>query len=305
MEEFCAVNPEGTGIWAANSVFKSRQQRLRCSKPGAGIDPDSVIWDTEANMPIPTAVDFPDTLPFIYQDLPTEGYGVYSYRGGLTTPPCTEIVNWNLLDTPMYASKSQIDRLYHLILCMVEETTCKHATIANEIGETSRPVQPLLDRTVLHRCSEGPESSEPGGMAVPISPEKPYIHTQERRCILGGDGGALMNCWVDSVMEHFGLLYPWFVMLLGWAVYYVVTRYVPWFPYTAFLFFLGVIMGAISVQHDAVDQLSSSIRMWEDIGAEVLLMGFLPGLLFRDSFTSNVFLFQRAFWQCFIMAFPM
>lgn len=45
--------------------------------------------------------------------------------------------------------------------------------------------------------------------------------------------------------------------------------------------------------------------MWEEINAEVLLLGFLPGLIFRDAYTSNVFLFQKAFWQCVIMAFPM
>ena len=297
--------PEGTGIWGPTSVFESRQRFQRCPAPGEGIDPDTVIWDDATNMPVAPAIDFPDTIPFIYEDLPTPGYGIYSYKGGLTTPPCTEIVNWNLLDTPLYASKSQVERLYNLILCLVEPSTCKHSTIANEIGQTNRPVQPLGGRTVVHRCSDGPAPEEELGMAVPTPPVLKYIHTQEMRCILGGDGGPLMNCWVDTAMEHFGLIYPWFVMVLGIVTFYILTRYAPWVPYTAFMFFLGVVMGVASVKHDAVDQLSSSIRMWEDIGAEVLLMGFLPGLLFRDSYTSNVFLFQRAFWQCFVMAFPM
>ena len=173
---------------------------------------------------------------------------------------------------------------------------------ANEIGRTNRPVQPLLDRTVMHRCGYGPTPDADEftlGIPVPKPPVKHFIHTQERRCILGGEGGPLQACWIDTAHEHFGLVYPWFVVLLGVVTFYLLTRYASWFPYTAFLFFLGVCMGVVSVKHDAVDQLSSSIRMWEDIGAEVLLMGFLPGLLFRDSYTSNVFLFQRAFWQCF------
>lgn len=159
----------------------------------------------------------------------------------------------------------------------------------------------MLDRTVLHRCVDGPAPPSEDralGVPVPVPPVKKFIHTQERRCILGGNGGPLQQCWIDTVQEHFGLLYPWFVMFLGVVTFYLLTRYAPWFPYTAFLFFLGVCMGVVSVKHDAVDQLSSSIRMWEDIGAEILLMGFLPGLLFRDSYTSKVFLFQRAFWQC-------
>ena len=134
------MKPEGTGIWGPTSVFESRQRLLKCPAPGSTIeDPDSIIWDTTTDMPLKHPVDFPTILdeddrvqvdiPHIYEDLPTPGYGVYSYRGGLTTPPCTEIVNWNLLDTPLYASRTQIERLYHLILCLTEPSTCKHSTI--------------------------------------------------------------------------------------------------------------------------------------------------------------------------------
>lgn len=94
-------------------------------------------------------------------------------------------------------------------------------------------------------------------------------------------------------------------MLLGLVTFYLLSRFASWLPYTACLFLLGVVMGVFSVTHDATDQLSSSFRMWQDIGAEILLLGFLPGLLFRDSYTSNVFLFQKAFYQCVVMAFPM
>ncbi|HHT9114792.1 MAG TPA: carbonic anhydrase [Candidatus Wunengus sp. YC65] len=34
----------------------------------------------------------------------------YTYAGSLTTPPCSEIVNWIVLKTPIEISKSQIDR---------------------------------------------------------------------------------------------------------------------------------------------------------------------------------------------------
>jgi len=76
----------------------------------------------------------------------------YTYKGGLTTPPCTEIVNWNVMDTPMIISDDQLNRLYNLILCYVDPQTCWHATVASKDGSTSRPTQPLNGRHILHRC---------------------------------------------------------------------------------------------------------------------------------------------------------
>ena len=94
----------------------------------------------EGDLPVRKAVQFPEgTMADVYRDLPTEGFGIFNYRGGLTTPPCTEIVNWNLLDLPLYISKSQLERLYKLILCYVERSSCQHGTIANEFGGTNRP----------------------------------------------------------------------------------------------------------------------------------------------------------------------
>ena len=141
-------------------------------------------------------------------------------------------------------------------------------------------------------------------LLFPNLAEYGYVHNQVRRCILGGNGGPLQLCWTDTIQSHFALLFPWFVMALGMVGFFLLTRYVSWFPYTALMFSLGTIMGVCSVVVDTTDQLSQSIRMWEDIGAEVILLAFLPGLIFRDSFTSNVFLFQKAFGQCLVMAFP-
>lgn len=45
--------------------------------------------------------------------LPTE-YHFYSLKGSLTTPPCSENVQWVILDTPVTASKEQIKKLNKL-----------------------------------------------------------------------------------------------------------------------------------------------------------------------------------------------
>ncbi|KAL7579359.1 hypothetical protein ACA910_014033 [Epithemia clementina (nom. ined.)] len=127
-----------------------------------------------------TTVNFPQDdknhAPNIYS-LPTvDNFGVFTYKGGLTTPPCTEIVNWNLLDEPMEISEEQLTRLESLILCFVEPKyakddpttveSCKHATVASETGSTSRPPQPLLGRTVIHRCNSGPDGMVVNDMGV-------------------------------------------------------------------------------------------------------------------------------------------
>ena len=112
-----------------------------------------------------TTPSFPSDSLNVYE-LPTNpDFGVFTYKGGLTTPPCTEIVNWNLLDTPMEISESQLQRLNSLILCYVEQhknedeslASCGYGTVASTTGSTSRPPQPLLGRQVLHRCPEGPD----------------------------------------------------------------------------------------------------------------------------------------------------
>jgi carbonic anhydrase len=55
----------------------------------------------------------------------------YRYMGSLTTPPCTEGVNWFVVSTPSYASKVQIE------------------TLRQAMGENARPAQPLNGRLVI------------------------------------------------------------------------------------------------------------------------------------------------------------
>lgn len=55
----------------------------------------------------------------------------YYYNGSLTTPPCSEVVNWYVLKTPIKASKEQIEKF------------------AGILHHNFRPVMPLNDRKVL------------------------------------------------------------------------------------------------------------------------------------------------------------
>ncbi|MCB9111125.1 MAG: carbonic anhydrase family protein [Anaerolineales bacterium] len=56
----------------------------------------------------------------------------YRYSGSLTTPPCTEGVNWLVMTTPVQLSADQLSALESLFE-----------------GGNNRPVQPLNDRTLV------------------------------------------------------------------------------------------------------------------------------------------------------------
>lgn len=92
-----------------------------------------------------------DSVFQIY-DLIPEGSTYYNYDGGLTTPPCSEIVEWNVADKPLSISIAQYNDLSSLILNYVAADTCEPATIASPSGSTSRPVQDLNGRNVSRIC---------------------------------------------------------------------------------------------------------------------------------------------------------
>ena len=71
-----------------------------------------------------------DTSLSLASLLPDER-GFYTYQGSLTTPPCSEVVRWLLLDTPVHLSGEQID------------------AFAEMYAYNARPVQPLGKRDLL------------------------------------------------------------------------------------------------------------------------------------------------------------
>lgn len=62
---------------------------------------------------------------------------------------------------------------------------------------------------------------------------------------------------------------------------------------------IGVALDSGNTNH-----LARTTRMWSNIDSEVLLLSFLPGLIFKDSFGLDVHLFRIGALQCFIFAFP-
>jgi len=65
------------------------------------------------------------------QSLLPENKSYYHYNGSLTTPPCSEVVNWYVLKNPVEASKEQIEKFSKIL------------------NNNFRPIMPLDGRKIL------------------------------------------------------------------------------------------------------------------------------------------------------------
>mmetsp|Transcript_9546 Transcript_9546/g.20647 ORF Transcript_9546/g.20647 Transcript_9546/m.20647 type:complete len:892 (+) Transcript_9546:81-2756(+) len=106
------------------------------------------------------------------------------------------------------------------------------------------------------------------------------------------------------------VLYLPFILTLGVVVYYCLSRYLHWLPYTAVMFLLGTIMGIISANEilmypNRKHYMHDTLLAWQSINSEVLLLVFLPGLIFKDALGQNAYLFAIGIVQLIIFAFPM
>ena len=73
----------------------------------------------------------------------------YGYDGSLTEPPCSEIVSWRVLDTPMQINTAQWEQIRDILFGQVGDD-CKRSSV-HWRGSVARPTQSLNERD-LWRC---------------------------------------------------------------------------------------------------------------------------------------------------------
>lgn len=86
----------------------------------------------------------------IYDLVPSRQH-VLQYSGSLTTPPCSQTVDWHVVEEPVAISISQLEQLQALISNYYNDETCELAT-ASYNGVNARSIQALNDRTVQRVC---------------------------------------------------------------------------------------------------------------------------------------------------------
>jgi len=106
---------------------------------------------------------------FSVYDLLPSSYSIYSYDGSLTTPPCSEVVYWNVVDQPVQLSVREYLRLTNLILDHVSPDTCESASNAAPSGFTGRPVQPINGRTITRVCQSSAADGSDGSASTSSS----------------------------------------------------------------------------------------------------------------------------------------
>ncbi|KAM8931071.1 receptor-type tyrosine-protein phosphatase gamma isoform 2-T2 [Pelodytes ibericus] len=84
--------------------------------------------------------------PFILRDLlPTSLDSFYRYTGSLTTPPCSEIVEWVVFSRPVLISYHQLEAFYSIFTTEQQD----HVKSVEYLRNNFRPKQSLNDRAVF------------------------------------------------------------------------------------------------------------------------------------------------------------
>ena len=80
-----------------------------------------------------------------------------------------------------------------------------------------------------------------------------------------------------------------------------------WFklPYTVLMFLFGLMVTAVAIElHGSLGRIGRSVDMWLGVHPHVILLVFLPPLLFESAFDMDYNVFQRVAGQALVLAVP-
>jgi hypothetical protein len=114
-----------------------------------------------------------------------------------------------------------------------------------------------------------------------------------------GDGRRLEQsegeAYADEETAVYSVLFPWFTEIVGVIVYFFLSRYLHFIPFTAIMFIVGVFIGFSSKHNN--NAITFSASAWAGMQGELILLVFLPGLLFLDSYNLDTYLVTQTFFQ--------
>merc|ERR1712154_677445 len=103
-----------------------------------------------------------DLTELIPADIGSAGY--YAYEGSLTTPPCTNIVRWHVMNSRGYIGRDQMEKFRDLMLDSNNTVAPNFRDIQNNVN----PVYAFLDSGDLKRTSSETEETLTAGWIVAI-----------------------------------------------------------------------------------------------------------------------------------------
>mmetsp|Transcript_17588 Transcript_17588/g.35978 ORF Transcript_17588/g.35978 Transcript_17588/m.35978 type:complete len:745 (-) Transcript_17588:890-3124(-) len=109
----------------------------------------------------------------------------------------------------------------------------------------------------------------------------------------------------EEIETAYAVLFPWFIEIIGVFVYYALSRWCHQIPFTAIMFLIGFCIGFCVDRVKPRNILLESSYIWTNIEGELIILIFLPGLLYLDSFNIDIHLFLQSFLQLVVFAFPM
>ena len=117
--------------------------------------------------------------------------------------------------------------------------------------------------------------------------------------------------WTDDVgrcthRAENAVLFPFCFLALGALTMYLTSRYAPDVPYTVIMLCEGFLVDwwASLSNSCPLNAMQDSLYQWSHIDGNLLLLVFLPALLFGDAMSMNAYQFFRAKWQCLLLAGP-
>ncbi|KAE8883035.1 hypothetical protein PF005_g19967 [Phytophthora fragariae] len=128
---FVHSNANGSALLVVGVFFKAVDGGATDAWAASVLDAlDTVSMNTTVPMSITSYADLVNTA--------AESHGVFNYAGSLTTPPCSEIVDWWVVKEPVKISTTDLARL---------QSQLKELPITDD-GKNARPVHPLNGRVV-------------------------------------------------------------------------------------------------------------------------------------------------------------